>query len=185
MSLWAVSRHLWPHLLLLPPVLPGWTLHLAHPLTVPGPVHCPCYQPWLCPRVQPPGDGPHEWGYGLCQGHLWSQPACRVGAAAATWQTWKRRATPWQFIGSCSTEGIWFALISTPVSVGNPSGKVTFSWVRWAPPKERSGLEGWILWTLKIMPWFWWLHVDDILVTQPFWSLWKRVELRFYTQMDY
>lgn len=167
MSLWAVSRHLWPHLLLLLAVLPGWTLHLAHALTVLGAAHYPCYQPWLSPHVQPPGDSPHEWGRGPCQGHLWSHPCLpvAVGAVAATSQTWKRRAAPWQFIGSYSTVGIRFALVSTPVSADNPSEKVTASWVRWDPPKECSGLEGWVLWTLKIMLWFWWLHVDDILVT--------------------
>lgn len=171
--------YLWPHLLLLLAGLPGWTLNLAHPITVPGAAHGPRYQPRLCPHVQSPADGPHGWGHGPCQGHLWSRLACPAGAAAAAWQTWERRVAPWQFIGSTSMVGVWSALVFIPVSVDNPSRKVMSSRVRWAPPKEWSGLEGRILRNSKNWALFWWLHVDDALVIQPFWSLWKRADLPY------
>lgn len=156
MSLWAVGKqspnclaaakdrtYLWPHRRLLPAGLPGWTLDLAHPLTVAGVAHGPRYQPRL---VQPPGNCPHGWRHGDARaGHLWSQLACPEGIAAAAWQTWGRQVAPWQFIGSTDMVGVRSVLVTIPGSVDNPSRKVISSWVRWVPPKEWSGLQGWIL----------------------------------------
>lgn len=156
MSLWAVGKrplsclaaakdrtYLWPHHRLLPAGLPGWTLDLTHPLSVPGVAHGPHYQPRL---VQPPGMVPMGEGMAHAMaGYLRSQLACPEGISAAAWQTWGRQVAPWQFIGSTYTVGVLSVLVTIPGSVDNPSRKAISSWARWVPSKEWSGLEGWIL----------------------------------------